>query len=354
MRVLTVVGARPQLIKAEPVSQALKAAGHEEILVDTGQHFDHRMSGIFFDELGLRPPDVALGAGPDEPGARIATMLSRLEPVIARTAPDFVLVYGDTDSTLAGALAASIARVPLAHVEAGLRSFNRDMPEERNRILTDHASDLLLCPTETAVANLEREGVTVGVHLVGDVMFDAMARFLPIARSRVSPLERLGVEPGAYALATIHRPANVDDPATLRTIAGALSSLPMPVVLPMHPRTRARAGAETGLWGDGVRVVEPLGYLDMLVVEDNAAVILTDSGGVQKEAWFLGVPCVTLRRETEWVETVETGWNTLVGADPERIVEAVRTRTRPERRPRIPRDAEAAPKIVEVLERFRR
>jgi len=351
MKLLTVVGARPQLIKAAPVTRALREAGHEEILVHTGQHYDYEMSQVFFDELALPRPDVELGVGSGKPGWQVAQTLIELEPVITSTRPAWVIVYGDTNSTLAGALAANKTRVPLAHVEAGLRSFNRDMPEEHNRVLTDHVADLLFCPTGTAVANLEREGIKRGVHLVGDTMLDALLQFLPLARSRPSSLDRLGVTTKKYALATVHRAYNVDVPERLASIATALSALELPVVFPIHPHTRERAAEALGerIWGANVQVVEPLGYLDMLVLEENAALILTDSGGVQREAYFLGVPCVTLRPETEWVETVEAGWNVVVGTDPERIEHVARHHVWPQDRAALICGGEAAPRIVEAL-----
>lgn len=355
MNLLTVVGARPQLIKAAPVTRALREAGHEEILVHTGQHYDYQMSEVFFDELGIPAPAVELGVGSGSPGWQVARMLIELDPVVAQFRPQRVIVYGDTNSTLAGALAANKARVPLVHIEAGLRSFNRDMPEEHNRVLTDHLADLLFCPTATAVANLAREGIERGVHLVGDPMLDAIQMFLPLARARTSPLNRLGVTTKKYALATVHRPYNVDTPESLASIVTALSALDLPVVFPMHPRTRARAAEalDERAWGANIRVVEPLGYLDMLMLEENAALILTDSGGVQREAYFLGVPCLTLRPETEWVETVEAGWNVVVGTDPDRIEDVARHHVWPQRRATLTRGPGAATKIIETLRKCR-
>lgn len=334
MKVVTVVGARPQFIKAAPVSHALRQVA-TEVLVHTGQHFDANMSDVFFQELAIPTPDYHLGVGGGSHGAMTGAMLARIEEVLLKEQPDWVMVYGDTNSTLAGALAASKLHLPVAHVEAGLRSFNRRMPEEINRVLTDHAAQLLLAPTETAVRHLASEGLRQGVHLVGDVMLDATLHFEPRAQERVGMLEQMGLVSGGYYLATVHRAENTDDPARLAAIFGALLELDRPVVLPLHPRTRKRLeeqGLEEVLRHPNLRLVPPVGYLDMLMLEANAAAILTDSGGVQKEAYFLGVPCRTLRDETEWDETLEGGWNVLVGADPEALKRALAER------PSRPRD----------------
>ncbi len=349
MKVLTVVGARPQLIKAAPLSRALRAAGHEEILVDTGQHYDREMSELFFDELGLPRPRFSLGVGSMTRGRQIAKMLTGLEEAVAKAKPNWVLVYGDTNSTLAGALAAEVCGVPLAHVEAGLRSFNREMPEESNRVLTDHLAHLLLCPTQTAVTNLAREGISRGVHLVGDPSFDAIRRFQPKARETSSILKRLDLKKGGFALATLHRPSNVDRPKSLKSIFDALAKLEMPVLLPLHPRTRAALERNPISTGGSLRMIEALGFLDMLTLEENAALILTDSGGVQKEAFYFGVPCITVREETEWVETVVSGWNILAG--PEEIATIIQEKVWPSRPGRIPYPGPAAPRIVDELEK---
>ena len=317
MKVLTVVGARPQFIKSGPVSQALAAAAIEEVLVHTGQHYDPAMSKLFFDELGLVRPRHELAVGSGSHGHQTGRMLAALEDVMNAEAPDWVFVYGDTNSTIAGALAAAKLHLPVAHVEAGLRSFNRLMPEEINRVLTDHLSSVLFAPTATAIENLRREGIMGdNVVEVGDVMFDAMLSFAAIAESRSSILRDLGISSRQYALATIHRAENTDDKARLSAIFVALArvSADVRVVLPLHPRTahllnsdlRSMFAAAGGL------ITEPVGYLDMMMLERHASVILTDSGGVQKEAFFHRVPCVTLRKETEWVELVESGWNCLV------------------------------------------
>ena len=328
MKVLTVVGARPQFIKAAAVSRVIASLpGHpvHEVLVHTGQHHDENMSKVFFDELGIDVPDHHLGIAGGGHGVMTGRMLQALEPVMLAERPDWVLVYGDTNSTLAGALVGAKLHIPVAHVEAGLRSFNMRMPEEINRAVTDRISDLLLCPTDAALGNLAAEGHHRGAHLVGDVMFDVALRFQEQAEMRSSTLADLGLQAGGYALATCHRAENTDDPMRLRAIFAALGRLAQEfdVVLPMHPRTRKIAEAQNlmDLLGS-VRIVEPLSYLDMVALERAARLILTDSGGVQKEAFFYKVPCLTLRDETEWVETVSMGWNRLVAADAEIIVEA--------------------------------
>lgn len=321
MRVLSVVGARPQFIKAAVVSRALRTLpGLEEVLVHTGQHYDPSMSNVFFEELEIPRPNHNLGIGSGTHGAQTGRMLEALEQVMLQAEPDWVMVYGDTNSTLAGTLAAAKLHFPVAHVEAGLRSFNRQMPEEVNRVLSDHAADLLFAPTETAVANLRREGILgEQVRLVGDVMYDAALHYGAKAERVSVILERLGLEPGGYTLATVHRAENTDNPVRLRTIVDGLSLVAreMRVVWPLHPRTRgALERAGIGLSSNGRLVAtEPLGYLDMVKLEKNACVVATDSGGVQKEAFFYEVPCATLRRETEWVELVELGWNRLVPPD---------------------------------------
>lgn len=312
MRILTVVGARPQFIKAAPVSHAFARAGIEEVLVHTGQHFDTRMSQVFFDELSIPAPRHNLEIHGGGHGEMTGRMLMALEPVVQAERPDALLVYGDTNSTLAGALVASKLHIPVIHVEAGLRSFNRAMPEEINRVLTDHVSSLLLCPTVVAVAHLAEEGITAGVHHVGDVMFDATLLARDIAARRSGILDTLGVTPGRYALATIHRAENTDDDARLREVFSWLAARAreVPVVFPVHPRTAARIRT-LGLTLDGVILCEPVGYIDMARLLSGAVEVCTDSGGLQKEAYFHRVPCVTLREETEWVETVNSGWNRL-------------------------------------------
>jgi UDP-GlcNAc3NAcA epimerase len=319
MKIITIVGARPQFIKAAPVSRALrKARGVTEVLIHTGQHYDDNLSDVFFRELGIPRPKHHLGIGSGSHGQQIGRMLPVIERQIMKGRPDWVLVYGDTNSTLAGALAAAKLKVRVAHVEAGLRSFNRDMPEEINRVLTDHVSDLLFAPTDAAVANLRREGIArKKIIRTGDVMFDAALYFGAKAQRSSRILDTLSLLPGHYVLATLHRAENTDNRARLSAIMHGLEKLSttVPVVLPLHPRTRAairRAGLGRAA---SIRIIDPVGYLDMVMLERHARLIATDSGGVQKEAYFYRVPCATLRTETEWVELVDTGWNTLVPPD---------------------------------------
>jgi len=334
MKVVTIVGARPQFIKAAMVSRAIVDHNRKGInppvveeIIHTGQHYDENMSDIFFRQMQIPEPVVNLHAGTGMHGEMTGRMLAQIEKEIVNRKPDCVLVYGDTNSTVAGALAAAKLHVPVAHVEAGLRSFNKRMPEEINRILTDHVSSLLLCPTRTAVANLGHEGITRGVHHVGDVMYDAALVFGEIARERSRILEILHLEAKQYCLATVHRPENTDNLAKLRNILTAFAEIPFPVILPMHPRTRNKI-TELRLKKpksefSNPQYIDPVSFLDMVQLEKNARCILTDSGGVQKEAYFHGVPCITMRDETEWVETVEAGWNQVVGADAKKIIAAI-------------------------------
>jgi UDP-N-acetylglucosamine 2-epimerase len=319
MRILSVVGARPQFIKAAPLQRAL-AARHDVIAIHTGQHYDDNMSGVFFRELEIPEPDVHLGVGSGTHARQTAAMFERLEPVMIAQQPDCVVVYGDTNTTLAAAVVAAKLVVPVAHVEAGLRSFNRAMPEEQNRVVTDHLSRLLLCPTDIAVRNLAAEGVTRGVHQVGDVMEEALIAAATRAQAASDVLERLHVRAGEYALVTVHRAENTDNETRLAAILRAINGIDGEVVFPMHPRTRQATARINWQPRAHVKVIDPLGYLDMVRVEASARVILTDSGGVQKEAHWLGVPCVTLRDETEWISTLAHGRNVLAGADAERIV----------------------------------
>lgn len=357
IKVVTVVGARPQFIKAAAVSRAIRddpARRILEVIVHTGQHFDDNMSKVFFEELSIPQPDYDLEISGGSHGEMTGRMLTEVERVLLAERPDWVLVYGDTNTTLAGALAAVKLHQPVAHVEAGLRSFNRRMPEEINRIVADRLSTLLFCPTETAATNLRNEGIVDGVHRCGDVMFDVSLFYRDRARERSRVLTTLGLEQKRFALATCHRAENTDDRHRLEAILAALQriSKDLAVVLPMHPRTRKMIGefALDALLG-GVTVIEPQPYLDMIALEQAAALILTDSGGVQKEAFFFDVPCVTLREETEWVETVNAGANVLVGADGDRIVAAVKS-ARDDRRASRPQpygDGQAARCIVDVL-----
>lgn len=349
MRVLSIVGARPEFIQAAPLTRVIRER-HEEILVHTGQHYDYRMSQVFFQELDVPAPHYNLGVGSGSHGRQTGEMLIRLEEVIASEKPDWVVVRGDTNSTLAGALAAAKLGVPLAHVESGARSFDRSMPEEVNRIVADHLSDLRFCILPSALDNLASEGITLGVHYVGDVMYDAVLQNLPTPDLQATRLQAVGLAAKEYLLVTVHRAANTDDERCLRSIVDAINATGEAVVFPVHPRTR-NALDRLGLrFLPHVRVLEPVGYLDMLVLENGARAILTDSGGVTREAYFLGVPCITLREETEHVETVRHGWNVLVGTDPERIRAAVRDFRPSGARPPVFGDGRAAEKIVSVME----
>jgi len=361
MKVMTVLGARPQFVKAAAVSRALaRTSGVEEILVHTGQHYDSNMSRVFFDELQIPAPTLRLGVGSGTHGAQTGQMMGLLDEAMLAMRPDWVLVYGDTNSTLAGALSAAKLNIPVAHVEAGLRSFNRRMPEEVNRVLVDHASRLLFAPTRRAVELLDAEGIRGdAVHLVGDVMFDVASFFSERAGDRKDLVKAMGLETNRYVLATVHRAENSDDPARLKAIINALVDLSRecPVVLPLHPRTRkAIAQLNVSLDEPGLKVVEPLGYLDMVVLERHAALIATDSGGVQKEAFFYKVPCVTLRDETEWQELVDLGWNRVVS--PSEGAEAIESTLRASIGSRgqdaLPYgDGHAAEKIVDLMTSFR-
>lgn len=348
MKIVSVVGARPEFIQAAPVSRALRER-HQEILVHTGQHYDYAMSQAFFDELGIPTPDYNLEVGSAPHGKQTGEMLSGLERVLMAEKPDLALVRGDTNSTLAGALAASKLHIPVAHIEAGERSYDRRMPEELNRLVTDCLSDVHFCVSQTAVQHLDAEGIRRSVYWVGDVMLDAITQNLIIARQKSSILDELALRPGRYALATVHRASNTDDPNRLAQIMQALNAVDEPLIFPVHPRT-AQVLDEHGIQaGPQVRQLAPVGYFDMLILEENARLIATDSGGVQREAYFLGVPCLTLRDETEWVETITAGWNELVGCDPERILGAWRNFAPPAQRPPIFGDGRAAGRIAQTL-----
>ena len=322
MKIVDIVGARPQFIKLAPVlKEIMKNKGLKEVLVHTGQHYDYEMSELFFEELDLKSPDYHLGVGSGSHGYQTAEMIKRIEEVLIKEKPDLVMVYGDTNSTLAGALTAAKFHIKVAHVEAGLRSFNKRMPEEINRILTDHVSDLLFCPTDIAVKNLENEGINKGVYLVGDVMYDAMIEYTRIAEKTSYILSELHIKPKSYIVATVHRAENTENRERLYNILKGLDTVSQnvfPVILPLHPRTMNKI-KEYKTKIKYIKFIKPISYLDMLILEKNANIIITDSGGIQKEAFFFKVPCITLRDETEWLETVETGWNKLVGADPDII-----------------------------------
>ncbi len=351
MKILTVVGNRPQFIKAAAVSGPLRAQ-HEEVLVHTGQHYDDALSAVFFAELGLADPDRQLGIGGGSNTSQTARMLTALEPLLGEVKPDAVLVYGDTNSTLAGGLAAAQAHIPVIHVEAGMRSHDRAMPEELNRVLTDHLSELLLCASDTAAANLRAESVAGRIEVVGDVMVDVALRRLPGARADTQTLAKFKVTPGEYLLCTAHRAGNVDDPARLSMLVKLLRALPGPVVFGVHPRTRARL-RDAGMLAEladtpGMTLTEPLGYAELSALLCQARAVVTDSGGIQKEAYLAGVPCVTLRANTEWVETVRAGWNTLVDLDADAALAAL-ARTRPAERPALYGDGHAAERCVAAI-----
>jgi UDP-GlcNAc3NAcA epimerase len=348
MKILTVVGARPQFIKAAPVSRILRAA-HEEFLLHTGQHYDDAMSDLFFRQLEIPAPDRNLEVGSGHHGAQTGAMLAGIEAVALEYAPDWMLVYGDTNSTLAGALAGAKLHLPVAHVEAGLRSYDRRMPEEVNRIVADHVSTLLLCPTEAAVDNLGREGITAGVRMVGDVMYDAFLQNVARARTVSRVLSDLGIQDGGYQLLTVHRAENVDQPERLEKILRGVAASGLLTIFPAHPRTRAVLRAANVKPGSNTRVIDPVGYLEMLVLEEGADAVVTDSGGVQKEAYFAGRPCITLRDTTEWTETVNAGWNVLVGTEPDAIADAMRNFRPHVDRPAMFGDGHAAEQVVAAL-----
>lgn len=355
MKILTIVGARPQFVKASVVSAALKPLC-DEVIVHTGQHYDKNMSDVFFKELGIPKPAYNLGVGSGSHGKQTGEMLMRIEEVIGEEKPDILMVYGDTNSTLAGALAASKLHIPVAHVEAGLRSYNMRMPEEQNRVLTDHISTWLLCPTETAVKNLAKEGITRGVTMTGDVMLDSVLHFLSVARAnpdKVKIYETLGLTPKQYRLATLHRAETTDGgiEAVMR-IFRAFEQLPQRVVIPIHPRTRGLAEQAISQGGfTNIQLIDPVGYLEMLLLTSGACQVLTDSGGLQKEAYFMEVPCVTLRTETEWVETLHGNWNILASLTTEDILQkALNTVPDPAARDSKPfGDGHASDKIAQIL-----
>lgn len=349
MKIISIVGARPEFIQAAPVSRAVRQR-HTEVLIHTGQHYDYKMSQTFFDELGIPAPDYNLEVGSGSHGKQTAEMLVRMEEVLLKEKPDLVVVRGDTNSTLAGALAAAKLNLPTAHIEAGERSYDRRMPEEINRLVADVLANVYFCASQTATKRLAAEGITKNVHWTGDVMLDAMLYNRPIAERNSQILAQLNLLPSSYALVTIHRAANTDEAQRLCNLVAALNGAPETVVFPVHPRTRAaleRVGAE---FEPHVRLIEPLGYFDMVTLEANARLIATDSGGVQREAYFLGKPCLTLRDETEWTETVTAGWNVLTGNEPETIGHLWRTFAPPTEKPTIFGNGTAGEQIAKVLE----
>ncbi len=358
LRIVTIVGNRPQFIKAAAVSGPLRER-HEEILVHTGQHYDDSLSRVFFTELGLERPDRELAIGGGSNTSQTARMLAALEPLLAQARPHAVLVYGDTNSTLAGALAAAQAAIPVVHVEAGMRSFDRTMPEELNRVLTDHLATLLLCSSQLAVENLRAESLSERAVVVGDVMVDVALRWQPAARANADAPAKYGLTPGSYLLLTAHRAGNVDQPERLRALVELIGALPAPVLFPVHPRTRARLD-DAGLLAElhaieGLTLTEPLGYIEFSALLCQARAVLSDSGGVQKEAYLAGVPCVTLRASTEWVETVEAGWNTLVDLDTNAALAALERKPPAERggrggrAPSLYGDGHAAERCVRAI-----
>lgn len=365
MKIVTVIGARPQFIKAAPFSEVFRKY-HKEVLVHTGQHYDVNMSEIFFEELNIPKPDYNLGIGSGNHGKQTAYMLAGIEDVLLAERPDGLLVYGDTNSTLAGALAASKLHIPVFHVEAGLRSYNKLMPEEQNRIIADHISDILLCPTQTAVNNLALEGIIEGVYNTGDIMFDAVLRNISRAHEKyangmwsndifVDSKNQLSIQEGQFYLATIHRAENTDDPSKLETIFSAFNHLDKPVLLPLHPRTR-KIVEKLNIGLNNVIVIDPVGYLLMLYLTQKSAMVITDSGGLQKEAFLLGTPCTTLRDQTEWVETLIDSWNELSDIEVDQIISHV---NRPlnntkDQRSRPFGDGNASMKICKTIECWRR
>ncbi len=352
MKIVTIVGARPQFIKAVLVSKELRKK-HKEVLVHTGQHYDRELSDIFFDELAIPQPDYNLGIGSDSHAVQTGKMMIAIEEILLKEKPDWVLVYGDTNSTLAGALAAAKIQIPVAHVEAGPRMFDKNIPEEINRVLTDHVSSLLFAPTQTAVDNLKKEGVTEGVHLTGDIMLDSFLHFSRVAERKSKILAELGLGKKGYLLATVHRAGNTDDEQNLRSIVDAFMSVDDRIVFPVHPRTEKYL-KQYGLYAmlrnaPNMTLIDPVGYLDSIMLTSNAGKVLTDSGGLQKEAYFARVPCITLDETTGWVEIVQDGWNTLVASDREKIIAAIKHFQPKGRQRKVFGDGRAAVKIVGIF-----
>jgi len=348
MRVLSCVGARPQFVKAAVLNREMERRGVTEILVHTGQHYDELMSDVFFAELGLPTPNYELGVGSASHGTQTGEMLKRLELVLLDESPDIVVVYGDTNSTLAGALAAAKLNIPVAHVEAGLRSYDRSMPEEINRIVTDHVSAVLFAPNRRAALQLASEGIKSEVHVVGDLMVDLAHEVAAVLPTRPTVLERFELEAGEYGVATIHRAANTDNARVFGRLIEGLRQVRYPIIFPVHPRTRAVAEACDAGGSGNIRTIDPLSYMEMIALMSRARTIFTDSGGVQKEAFVLRVPCVTMRAETEWTETVDSGWNVLVGDDPDAIGAAA-NRTPPATHERLYDEGAAAKIATELL-----
>lgn len=348
MKAVSIVGARPEFVQCTPISKALRKVG-TEVLVHTGQHYDYRMSQSFFDDLGIPAPDYNLEVGSGSHAQQTAEMLARLEPILLAEKPDVVIIRGDTNSTLAGALVASKLSLPIAHVEAGERSYNMQMPEEINRLVADRISNWHFCASHAAVSNLAAEGIVSTVQWVGDVMYDALLANLPISRQKSQIIAQLGLKSNQFALATIHRAANTDDPDRLSKIVDLLNGVEQTVVFPAHPRTRNAIEKNSLRLSANVHLIEPVGYFDMMQLEENARIILTDSGGVQREAYMLKVPCLTLRDETEWVETVQTGWNQLLNVHSDNLIDIVHHFSPPAEHPPIFGDGTAGEKVVQSL-----
>jgi len=353
-KIVTIIGARPQFIKTPLISRELKKFA-KEILVHTGQHYDLNMSDIFFKELKIKKPDYNLGVGSESQGMQTAKMLSGIEAVLLKEKPDLVIIYGDTNSTVAGALAAVKLHIPVAHVEAGMRSYNRAMPEEINRVISDHISELLFAPTESALKILKGEGIVKGAYFVGDVMYDIQID-LKKQSSNLRTLKKYEIEPKKYILATVHRPENTDDKDNLQNIITAFSEADEPIIFPAHPRTikcLKQYGLDRAVTSaPNIKLVDPVGFLDMIALENNAKMILTDSGGLQKEAYLAKVPCITLRKETEWNETVKSGWNQLAGADPQKIVRLAKNFPKPKSHPNFLGDGRAYQKIAKIIKGY--
>jgi UDP-N-acetylglucosamine 2-epimerase len=349
MKICSIVGARPEFIQEKPVHQAL-IANHQEILIHTGQHYDDQMSETFFRELQLPQPEHHLGVGSGTHAEQTAKILLALEPLLIQEQPDLVIVRGDTNSTLAGALVASKLNLKLVHIEAGERSFNRQMPEEINRLVVDRLADIHFCASQKAVHHLSEEGTSGAVYWVGDVMLDALLEMLPLARINSTILSRLGLQPKGYSLVTLHRAATVDDPTQLRRIMSGLNNIKERIIFPVHPRTRSALIQNQIQLADHIQAIDPVGFLDMLIFEENARMIATDSGGVQREAYNLRIPCLTLREETEWMETVDSGWNHLVGTDPVELSRSWFDFAPLENHPALFGNGHAAKQIVQILE----
>ncbi|NQT64069.1 MAG: UDP-N-acetylglucosamine 2-epimerase (non-hydrolyzing) [Candidatus Marinimicrobia bacterium] len=350
MKIVTIIGARPQFVKASAISKALRQAGHTEILVNTGQHYDDNMARIFFEEMGIPKPDYDLGVGSGTHASQTAGSLVGIEEILINEKPDFIIVFGDTNATVAGALAAAKLHIKIAHIEAGLRSYNRDMPEEINRIVTDVLSNLLFVPTQVASDNLKKEGITAGIHIVGDAMVDTLMTYTRIAEQKSCILNDLKLEKNKFLLMTIHRPSNADHDDRLLSILQEVLKIDLPVIFPIHPRSRARVEKLISQTAGNIRIIDPVGYLDMMMLEKYSKIIITDSGGVQKEAYLHKTPCLTVRGETEWVETVRDGWNYIVGDHLEKI--SILSNDFPEPKEWNPHygDGHSSGKIVRLLE----